>query len=68
MSKGRILFADDDVDTREMMAKYLQLVGYNVFHIRVNTTDKQFVFEVSRSDPPEIPPHFFGISDDRVRK
>jgi len=31
MSKGRILFADDDVDTRQMMAKYLQLAGYSVF-------------------------------------
>lgn len=30
MSKGRILFADDDLDTREMMQKYLELAGFRV--------------------------------------
>jgi DNA-binding response OmpR family regulator len=30
MSKGRILFADDDLDTREMVALYLRMAGFRV--------------------------------------
>jgi DNA-binding response OmpR family regulator len=30
MSKGRILYADDDPDTREMVKMYLQMAGFRV--------------------------------------
>jgi len=47
MSQGHILFADDDLDTRVMVEKYLQHAGFNV---SLATTSQEVLDLVAEDD------------------